>query len=60
MKSLIQGPCFENPQHTDCTGVYRPFYRVLTIVLGSTLADGVRRAPPRQTGVRRAPPRQTG
>ncbi|CAI9552520.1 unnamed protein product, partial [Staurois parvus] len=60
MKSTIRGPCFENPQHTDCTGVCRPFYRVLTIVLGSTPADGVRRAPPRQTGVRRAPPRQTG
>ncbi|CAI9563268.1 unnamed protein product, partial [Staurois parvus] len=60
MKSPIRGPCFENPQHTECTGVYRPFYRVLTIVLGSTPADGVRRAPSRQTGVRRAPPRQTG
>ncbi|CAI9553611.1 unnamed protein product, partial [Staurois parvus] len=51
MKSPIRGPCFENPQHTDCTGVCRPFYRVLTIVLGSTPADRVRRAPPRQTGV---------
>ncbi|CAI9533229.1 unnamed protein product [Staurois parvus] len=41
MKSPIRGPCFENPQHTDCTGVCRPFYRVLTIVLGSTPADGL-------------------
>ncbi|CAI9618785.1 unnamed protein product [Staurois parvus] len=38
MKSPIRGPCFENPQHSDCTGVCRPFYRVLTIVLGSTPA----------------------
>ncbi|CAI9605383.1 unnamed protein product, partial [Staurois parvus] len=41
MKSPIRGPCFENPQHTDCTGVCRPFYRVLTIVLGSTPADRI-------------------
>ncbi|CAI9623552.1 unnamed protein product, partial [Staurois parvus] len=24
MKSLILGPCFENSQNTDCTGVCRP------------------------------------
>ncbi|CAI9544898.1 unnamed protein product [Staurois parvus] len=36
MKSPIQGPCFKNPQHTDFTGVCRPFYRGLTMVLGST------------------------
>ncbi|CAI9622855.1 unnamed protein product, partial [Staurois parvus] len=51
MKSPIRGPCFENPQHTDCTGVCRTFYRGLTIVLGSTPANGVRRAPQRQAGV---------
>ncbi|CAI9587295.1 unnamed protein product, partial [Staurois parvus] len=39
MESPIRGPGFENPQHSDCTGVCRPFYRVLTIVLGSTPAD---------------------
>ncbi|CAI9549785.1 unnamed protein product [Staurois parvus] len=39
MKSPIRGPCFENPQHTDCTGVCRPFCRGLTMVLGSTPAD---------------------
>ncbi|CAI9620188.1 unnamed protein product [Staurois parvus] len=39
MKSPILGPSFLNPQHTDCTGVYWPFCRGLTMVLGSTPAD---------------------
>ncbi|CAI9544736.1 unnamed protein product, partial [Staurois parvus] len=47
MKSPIRGPCFENPQHTDCTGVCRPFRGSQAMILGSTPA--VRRAPPRQT-----------
>ncbi|CAI9575248.1 unnamed protein product, partial [Staurois parvus] len=65
MKSPIRGPCFENPQHTDCTGVCRPFYRVLTIVLGSTPAersqegstpaDGSSGLHPGRERVRRAP-----
>ncbi|CAI9538271.1 unnamed protein product, partial [Staurois parvus] len=48
IKSPILGPGFGNGQDTDCTGVCRPFHRGLTMVLGSTPADGVRRAPPRR------------
>ncbi|CAI9576396.1 unnamed protein product [Staurois parvus] len=60
MKSPILGPYFGSSQRADCTGVCRPFRGGQAMILGSTPANGVRRAPPRQMGVRRAPPRQTG
>ncbi|CAI9544101.1 unnamed protein product, partial [Staurois parvus] len=60
MKSPILGPYFGSSQHADGTGVCRPFCGGQAMILGSTPADRVRRAPPRQTGVSRAPPRQIG
>ncbi|CAI9543616.1 unnamed protein product [Staurois parvus] len=50
MKSPILGPHFGSSQRADCTGVCRPFRGSQAMILGSTPADGVRRAPPRQTG----------
>ncbi|CAI9564478.1 unnamed protein product, partial [Staurois parvus] len=60
MKSPILGPYFESSQHDDCTGVCRPFCGGQAMILsstpanrsqeGSTLANGVKRAPPRQAG----------
>ncbi|CAI9588204.1 unnamed protein product, partial [Staurois parvus] len=49
MKSPILGPYFESSQRDDCTGVCRPFCGDQVMILSSTPADGVRRAPPRQT-----------
>ncbi|CAI9550493.1 unnamed protein product [Staurois parvus] len=60
MKSPILGPYFGSSQRADCTGVCRPFRGSQAMILGSTPANGVRRAPPRQIGVRRILPRQAG
>ncbi|CAI9553836.1 unnamed protein product, partial [Staurois parvus] len=60
MKSPILGPGFGNGQETDCTGVCRPLERVRTRVLGSTPAARSQQGSTPANGVRRAPPRQTG
>ncbi|CAI9595477.1 unnamed protein product [Staurois parvus] len=48
MKSPILGPYFGSSQRADCTGVCRPFRGGQAMILGSTPANGVGRAPPQQ------------
>ncbi|CAI9576395.1 unnamed protein product [Staurois parvus] len=50
MKSPILGPYFGSSQCADCTGVCRAFRGGQAMILGSTPANGVRRAPPPADG----------
>ncbi|CAI9590526.1 unnamed protein product [Staurois parvus] len=60
MKSPILGPYFESSQRDDCTGVCRPFCGGQVMILSSTPADRSQEGSTPADGVRRAPPRQTG